>query len=256
MIKPWLRFFRVVNLPTVPGDVLAGASAVVYWTVNARRTVPYDVSAGLRLVAFAALASVFMYMFGLADNDIVGAKKDADRPIPNGEISLGAARLARGLCLFAVMIVGALGNLPPAWWVVSLALAVMVVVYNRTKLNLAMGLCRGLNALCGVAALMVSTAMRNDMPVGTCEDIFVSAVAWVPVFLVWTIYIAFVTWYSTGEELDQEKKRRVGFMIGAVIYLQLIALLIFRVEPLLLTGAALLVALRLMKRFLPEVSAS
>ena len=73
---------------------------------------------------------------------------------------------------------------------------------------------------------------------------------------VWTIYIAFVTWYSAGEETDPEKKRRVGFLIGAIVYLQLIVLLIFRVDPLLLTGAALLVVLRLMKRVLPEVSAS
>ena len=255
-MKAWLRFFRVVNLPTVPGDVLVGASAVIYWTVNARRTVPYDVSAGLRLVAFAALASVFMYMFGLADNDIVGVEKDEGRPIPNGEISLGEARLARGLSLFAVMIVGALGNLPSAWWMVSLALALVVVVYNRTKWNFAMGLCRGLNVLCGVAALTVSTAMRNDIPVGTLEDVFVSAIMWVPLFLVWMVYIAEVTWYSTGEELNPAKKRRVGFLIGAIVYLQLIALLIFRVNSLLLAGAALLVVLRLMKRLLPEVSAS
>ena len=26
-MNPWLRFFRVVNLPTVPGDVLVGAAA-------------------------------------------------------------------------------------------------------------------------------------------------------------------------------------------------------------------------------------
>ena len=74
--------------------------------------------------------------------------------------------------------------------------------------------------------------------------------------MVSTIYIAAVTWYSTGEELDPAKKRRVGFLIGAIVYLQLIALLIFRVNPLLLTGAALLVILRLLKRFLPGVSAS
>ena len=256
MIRPWLRFFRVVNLPTVPGDVLAGASAVVFWVINARRTVPYDVASGLRLAAFAALASVFLYMFGLADNDIVDAKKDDDRPIPNGEISLCAARLARGFCLLAVMLVGALGNLPSAWWIVSLALAVTVVVYNRTKWNLAMGLCRGLNVLCGVAALLVSTASRNDIPVGTVQDLFVSALGWGPLVFVWTVCITVVTWYSTGEELDSEKKRRVGFLIGGIVYLQLIALLFFRVDPLLLTGAALLVVLRLMKRFLPEVSAS
>ena len=28
-LHPWLRFFRIVNLPTVPGDVLAGALAMI-----------------------------------------------------------------------------------------------------------------------------------------------------------------------------------------------------------------------------------
>ena len=56
--------------------------------------------------------------------------------------------------------------------------------------------------------------------------------------------------------MDAAKKRRVGFLVGTIIYLQLIALLVFRVNPLLLAGAALLVVLRLMKRFLPEVRAS
>ena len=70
------------------------------------------------------------------------------------------------------------------------------------------------------------------------------------------LYISLVTLYSEGEETDPAKKRRVGFLVSAIVYLQLIALLIFRVDPLLLTGAALLVVLRLMKRFLPEVSAS
>ena len=255
-MKAWLKFFRVVNLPTVPGDVLVGASAFIWCVANSRRTVPYDVSAGLKSAFFAALASVFLYMFGLADNDIVGSGKDADRPIPNGDLSLRAARIARGLCLFAVMIVGAVANLSQAWWIVSFVLALTVVAYNRTKWNLAMGLCRALNALSGVAALVVSFEMRNDISVGTCEDALVSMICWMPVVFVWWLYITLVTWYSTGEEADPAKKRRVGFLIGAIIYLQLIALLIFRVNPLLLTGAALLVVLRLMKRFLPGVSAS
>ena len=256
MAKAWLKFFRVVNLPTVPGDVLAAASAVIYFVANSRRTVPYDASSGIRLAAFAAVASVFMYMFGLADNDIVGAKHDTDRPIPDGDISLGAARLARGLCLLAVMVVGALADLPPAWWNVALLLAVTVVAYNRTKWASLMGLCRGLNALCGVAALMVSCEFRNDIPGGTFEDALVSAVCWVPVVLVWWLYIALVTRYSAGEESDPAKKRYVGMLIGAIIYLQLIVLLLFRVDPLLLSGAVLLILLRLLKRLLPEVSAS
>ena len=263
MIRPWLKFFRVVNLPTVPGDVFVGAAAFVASVANCRRTVPYDVGAGLRPVAFAALASVFMYMFGLADNDIVGAGKDSDRPIPVGEISLGAARIARGLCLFAVMIIGAAANLPSVWWIVSAALAFCCVVYNRTKLGLVMGFCRGLDVLSGVAALVATTEFRNDVPVGTMEDAFVSMFFWVPAVVLAVLYIASVTWYSKGEELDPAKKRRVGVLVGSVIYLQLLALLAaYCVTPRLLTrdlliaGAVMLVLLRLLKRIFPKVSAS
>jgi len=264
-MSAWLRFFRVVNLPTVPGDVLVGAGAFVFGVVNARRTVAYDASAGLRLALFAAAASVFLYMFGLADNDIVGAKKDgSERPIPAGEISLGAARLARGLCLFAAMAVGAVADLPPLWWMVAFALTLAIVLYNRTKWSVAMGLCRALNVASGVAALVVSESWRNDIPVGTMEDLLVSALFWLPVVMLWWLYITIVTAYSTGEETDPAKRRRVGFLIGAIVYLQLGALLFFycksvpcaALRTMLLIGAGLLIVLRLTKRALPKVSAS
>ena len=245
-MKAWLRFFRVVNLPTVPGDVLAGAAAVIAGEGAASGEAE---SFPLR-VAATCVASVFLYMFGLADNDIVGMKEDKGRPIADGQISLGAARWARSLCVLAALIVGSLANLPPTWWVAAFLLVVAVVVYNRSKWSLMMGLCRGLNVICG--GLCIGLDYSNRALRNCWEGRF----ALLCLLAVWTVYVAFVTWYSTGEELDPVKKRRVGFLIGAIVYLQLIALLIFRVDPLLLTGAALLIVLRLMKRFLPEVSAS
>ena len=72
-----------------------------------------------------------------------------------------------------------------------------------------------------------------------------------------------------GKWDDSLRKQRtaclplLGLLIGAIVYLQLVALLLaYVVAPaavtrnLLLTGAGLLVVLRLMKRLLPEVSAS
>ena len=229
-MKAWLKFFRVVNLPTVPGDVLVGAAAVMTASGWA---------SGLRAPTAACVASIFLYMFGLADNDIVGAKTDVGRPIADGQISPGAARWARGLCLFAALIAGSLANLPPAWWVVAFLLSVAIVVYNRTKWCLMMGLCRGLNVLCGGFCLAMCCHLEL-----AC------------LFVLWTLYIAAVTKYSEGEEADEAKKRRVGFLIGAIAYLQLIALLVFPVKTFLVTGAVLLIVLRLTKRFLPEVSAS
>lgn len=243
-LHPWLRFFRIVNLPTVPGDVLAGALAMIA-----------GLGAGsARPVFVAAAASCFAYLYGLADNDIVGAKTDVGRPIPNGEISLGAARVARALCWLAVPVLGLVGRLPSAWWAVMLSLFVAVSVYNRTKNAWLMGCCRGLNLLTGAAAVLGGVAS-----VAPAKMIAPGALA-----LLWSLYIGGVTKYSEGEETDPHKRAAVGALIGALVYLQLGALVIFALRctqlpvtrPLLLSGAAMLLALRLMRRLLPKVSAS
>ena len=220
-MKAWLRLFRVVNLPTVPGDVLVGAAA----------------------------ASVFLYAFGLADDDIVGAKTDRNRPIPDGEISLGAARIARALCLFAALVIASIGNLPRFWCPVAF---LSIVVYNRTKWSLAMGLCRALSVVCGGASLV--TGSLRGIPGGA--RLLVLCVS-----LAWLLYIAAVTLYSSGEEVDPVKQRRVGLLVGGIVYLQLTALIVLalrdpRVMPLMVAGAVLLVLLRLFKKAFPEVSAS
>jgi len=238
----WLRLFRVVNLPTVPGDVLVGAALMSFCSWRAM---------SMGLVAAAACASVFLYMFGLADNDIVGAKGDSGRPIPDGEITLGAARLARGLCLFAALVVALIGSLPRFWWPVALALVLSIVVYNRTKWSVFMGLCRALNVVCGVACVKIAFTQGDERLVYP-----VAVVAGL-----WFLYIWAVTKYSEGEEKNPGKKRLVGMFVGGIVYLQLLVLIVITMwdagaMPLLVAGAVLLVVLRLMKRLLPRVSAS
>ena len=245
-MKAWLRFFRVVNLPTVPGDIWVGAVAVWFGA-----GIICDYGAPL---FNATIAGILLYMFGLADNDIVGAKTDEGRPIPDGQISMRAARIARALCVISAIAVGlapdpvALKALPWMWWPAAFALLCSIIVYNRTKSWALMGLCRGLNVLCGgTVAFCASLTSGEDaasllMWLGACVA-------------VWTVYIAAVTKYSEGEEMDAAKKRRVGFLVGAIVYLQIIALLCFQSGIVVLVGV-LLVVMRLMKRFLPEVSAS
>lgn len=236
----WLRLFRIVNLPTVPGDVFVGAALMSFFSWRAM--------SGL---AAAACASVFLYMFGLADNDIVGAKGDSGRPIPDGEITLGAARLARGLCLFAALVVALIGSLPRLWWPVALALVLSIVVYNRTKWSVFMGLCRALNVVCGVACVKIVFTQGDERLVYP-----VAVVAGL-----WFLYIWAVTKYSEGEEKNPGKKRLVGMFVGGIVYLQLLVLIVITMwdadaMPLLVAGAVLLVLLRLFKRALPKVSAS
>ena len=246
----WLKLFRVVNLPTVPGDVLVGAAIAIIFVARAGGEADFVKVLG------AALASVFLYMFGLVDNDFVGMKTDKDRPIPNGEISLGAARVTRVFCWGAAIVTGAIVGLYPLWWVGAFLLFVSIELYNRTKWSPLMGLCRGLNLLCGFAAPCLP-------PIG--HSLGLDALEYLAGFAaVWTLYIWAVTWYSTGEENDPEKKRRVGMLVGGIVYLQLTALLIFTLafpqvaamRPLLISGAVMLILLRLFKTALPKVSAS
>ena len=253
-LQAWLRLLRIVNLPTVPGDVLVGVAAALAWT---------SVSATVELTALpivlAVLSSCFIYLFGLVQNDILGAKTDVGRPIPEGLVSRNAARTACAVCWWCAGLcclrpgVG----LPLALGVWFFAMTVLVSAYNATKNPLLMGLCRGVNVLLGALSVVCACNLWNTA--------HIVPVAWASLgcAAVWTAYIAGVTKYSEGEETDPARKARVGFLIGALVYLQLGALLFFYVvhptaysRGLLVAGAVLLLVLRLMKRTLPKVSAS
>jgi 4-hydroxybenzoate polyprenyltransferase len=258
----WLRLFRVVNLPTVPGDVFVGAAAVL-----AAGGHPASSAVGLcwgaRFLApvwWAAAASVFIYMFGLAHNDIVGAKTDKGRPIADGEISMDSAWAAAAACLGAAAFCAYFGGLfrggflsHGLWPAQALLLVALVVVYNRTKQWWVMGACRGVNVLLGASAVFSSQGRPCDF------DMRLLSIA-----VVWWLYISLVTLYSKGEEDDPAKKRRVGFLVGAIAYLQLAALIVMAlayprvagIRTLLVAGAAMLILLRLSTRLLPKVSAS
>ncbi len=234
----WLRFLRVVNLPTVPGDVLAGA---------AMASCSSPAMPDCRAIAVASLSSVLLYMFGLADNDIVGAATDTDRPIPEGMISMRAARIARAICILGAIGLGLAARLPQPWWLAASALAVAIVIYNRTKAAAVMGLCRGFNVACGAPAAIPAWSWRGDTAVGI-------------VAALWTLYIFGVTKYSEGEELDPARKRRVGKLIGALVWLQLAAVLvpamIFHDFSFAIAQLAMIALLFLFKRLMPKVSAS
>lgn len=248
MLTAWLRFFRVVNLPTVPGDVLVGAVAVFS---GAGVIMDYSVP-----LCNASLAGICFYLFGLADNDIVGAAAgDRDRPIPEGKISLRAARIARFVCWAAAVALGFCpdpvfsgSRLPGAWWLSSAALLVAIVVYNRTKWWPLMGLCRGLNVLSGGLAAWPWLAECGF-------DLSRSRLPLAAVVAIWTLYIALVTRYSEGEEEDAAKRRRVGFLVGAIVYWQILALVWFHSGLAVLTLIAM-VAVRVMKMSMKEVNAS
>ena len=224
-LKPWLRFFRLPNLATAPGDAAAGgalAFAVVAGAdareaaleaaehaAHAAEHVHVHLADPLTravAVAFfaAAAAEFFLYLFGLADNDVAGAESDArnapERPIPSGEITLFSARAARAACLLAAAAIGFAARLPALWWELAGGLALLVILYNRLKDRLggvsylAMGACRGLALLTGVAAVLPPA---GGLFCADCADI-----AWtvaLPAALVWTVYVFAVTRLSEDE---------------------------------------------------------
>lgn len=245
-VKSWLRLFRFVNIPTVPGDVLVGAAAAV-------TALGTEIYSPKKLIA-SIFASVFFYLFGLVDNDIVGAKSDENRPIPDGEISLLSARIVRGIFWALPILIGYLFNLSKVWWVVAFTLFLSIIIYNRTKRPLVMGLCRALNVLSGVAVCMKGFSISSSR-------LFVLAGV---VSAASFIYVSYLTYYASDENKNPSKKPFVRLLIAMIVYLQLLMLVGFAVvfpmtEPMrhmLFTGAVLLVSLRVLKMLMRDVSAT
>ena len=286
--NPWLRFFRVPNLPTAPGDALAGA-AFMMPAGDAR--LPH---------AFAAAVGVLlMYMFGLADNDLADAQADAvnapERPIPRGEISTTAATVAMGVCLFAAYmlpdwIVGQFrpGEQMPSTWTASMVtLTICIFVYNRLKSAWLMGSCRGLSVLCGGMAAWVpdtSPYAHNLLPesIHLVVALIMLAMGWVPLlcfvpiacasgmeiasYLLLVLPVAgccctFLAWCAAVGPLwlphgPPERRRAVGKTIGALIYLQIGFMLIAPRPAFLAAAAGLWLASRLVRRLVPHISGS
>ena len=159
-LRPWFRLFRLPNLLTVPGDPLAGFLLATAGKVE-----------GVQAIAlFSAMgASLFLYLFGLAVNDIVDVEVDRaerpERPLPAGEITIPQARMAA--------IAAALSGLNVALFagksalIVAALLAATILLYNAKLKNrpvagaLAMGACRGLSLLIGVAAARPEWFMQS-----------------------------------------------------------------------------------------------
>jgi 4-hydroxybenzoate polyprenyltransferase len=152
----WLALIRPPNIPTVPGDPLAGfmlaaSSDAAFWKA-------------LPCVA----ASVLLYMAGLVWNDCADYEKDRkerpDRPLPAGHVSRRAAALT-GVGLAASGI-GVSGFSGPATVVVAVVLAGLIVCYDfgskrsRAAGSVNMGLCRGASLLLGASAAGVHALCR------------------------------------------------------------------------------------------------
>jgi 4-hydroxybenzoate polyprenyltransferase len=189
-MRAWAEFLRLPNLPSAPGDALAGAALGPVAALCDSAVSP----AGIVAAAFAAL---LLYAGGLADNDIVDAGKDRasapQRPLPSGRISLPAARTARAALFLAAFAIGFAVRLPRAWFLAAAATMGLVLLYNRAKDAfpktgcLLMGLCRGGSFVAGAAAVL--PCPWPEFPV----VIFAVAAGW-------TAYVASLTALASNEE--------------------------------------------------------
>lgn len=145
----WFRLLRPPNLPTVPGDPLAGfvlASGIGgVWDIRA---------------AWVALASLAIYASGLVLNDVADCEVDRrerpNRPLPSGAVKKSHA-LAAGLGLGILGVALAFPAGTPATAAAVLLFAV-VLVYDFLMPRgsvagvLVMGLCRSASVGLGIAA--------------------------------------------------------------------------------------------------------
>ncbi len=208
-LQAYLQLFRVPNLFTVPGDVLAG------FVLAGGMSHSWLELGGL------CTASLCAYIFGLITNDLADLKEDTlerpARPLPSGAVSRAGAVTAAGASAITAL---AFSSVTLRTLLLCAAMLLCILLYNFVlKKNggawgtagaaAGMGLCRGLNVWLGV--LLVA------------EPDYLPAVCFA---LGEVLYIAGVTAAAEEETKTLEKRPgRVLFLVGAgIAYLTLFAM--------------------------------
>lgn len=190
-------FFRLVRFPAV-FTVLADCAMGFLFSCRTPGEKEW--------IAFSLIcvASVCLYWFGMAANDIVDAQRDSLhpvrclRPIPSGQIKVASAKRIA----FILLLVGIVTGSALAWFfssiltIVSLAgLTGLILLYDLTFKSqwfapLLMGLCRALNIL------FAMSVFYNP------ETVDGLALTWI--LVAYSVYITGVTWFSRYENVDEE----------------------------------------------------
>jgi hypothetical protein len=198
-LTAWGRLLRLPNLLTVPGDPLVGfvivAGAGFSWANPA---------------LWAAMgASVLLYASGLIQNDLCDLAEDR-RERPNRPLACGAISKQSAIAVMILLVAAAMGVVVVACgahWVNPLLACVLlasaILAYNALFKRwvvpgaIAMGLCRGLSILLGVA-----TALPYASEEATKDPIAIFG--FMSVFsLIWVSYIAGVTILASRETKPQ-----------------------------------------------------
>ena len=190
-------FFQLVRFPAV-FTILADCTMGFLFTCSKPEEKEW--------IAFAVIcvASVALYWFGMALNDIVDVERDSlhpvrcMRPIPSGSLTvISAKRIA-----LILLLIGAVSGCALAWHysarltIAALAgLITSIILYDyafksRWFAPLIMGLCRAFNIL------FAMSVFYNP------ETVSGSGLACV--LFAYFVYIAGVTWYARYENADEE----------------------------------------------------
>jgi len=206
--RAWLDLVRLPNAITAPADVLAG---FLFAGGVARQSLE---------VAFACIASVLLYMGGVALNDYcdvdIDARERPERPIPSGRVAKRAA--LRIIVAFLAIGIALAALARPSAGIAAILLVVAIVLYNAVlKLTplapVLMGTCRGLNFLVGV--LVVGGAIGS---------------AWWPAGLIW-LYITSVTYFARKETQAGHRPRLVLGFAGVMAAVLGLILMNFYYDP-------------------------
>jgi len=149
-IRPILQLVRLPNVFTAAADGLAGRLLVGG---------ALDDLAGWTPIAGASMA---LYAAGMALNDWFDLEVDREerpeRPLPSGKVAVGVAgAIGWGGLALGLLLAGLAGGFASSTFAVAAALASAIVGYNAGLKNTflgpwAMGSCRALNMLMGMAA--------------------------------------------------------------------------------------------------------
>jgi 4-hydroxybenzoate polyprenyltransferase len=202
------RLSALFGLIRWPGAVTAGANAATGFLLAHRPDSP-----GGRTAALGAVAGgMLIYAGGVVLNDVADAEKDRTahpaRPIPSGEVSVGAATRFGGLLLAAgVAAFAGLANLEAGG--VALAAAAFAVLYDfvARRVRLAgcvlLGLARAFNGAAGAVAAVGGLAT------------FVDAARFPALFSLYPgallAYTALLVWVSTFEDDGARPRWLPGF---------------------------------------------
>ena len=200
-LQAWLKLIRPPNLPTVPGDPLAG---------YALAAAALGQSAPWQGLAYPMSAAILIYMAGLAWNDCADRSEDArvrpGRPIPSGLVSTALAASAATIAALAALALAWMGGRTS--FVVALVLAALVLFYNFAArripiLGIAiMGSCRGVSLMLG-ASLLGRQALLHPVIIAAAVTnlIYITAVSLVAFRETEQIHFRIIHWAPAAAAL-------------------------------------------------------